>query len=78
MPPFHLRVIADGYENWTSPDLTSSSPVNLDIALKRSQKSVRGTVLRPDGMPAVGVQVALLSLEHNVRLRNTKFEGNKR
>src|SRR5205085_11897568 len=38
-----------------------------------------GVVLGIDGKPASGAQVALLSLDHNVRLQPTHtFEGNKR
>jgi hypothetical protein len=40
---------------------------------------VRGTVLKADGNPAPGAQVALLSLEHNVRLSpRGLFEGSNR
>ncbi|MCI0745270.1 MAG: sigma-70 family RNA polymerase sigma factor [Verrucomicrobia subdivision 3 bacterium] len=80
--PWQLRIIADGYEDWTSDPLpTNQASVTLDITLKRCapEDSVRGTVLDPDGRPVSGAQVALLSLEHNVRLSpKLRFEGNNR
>ena len=39
---------------------------------------MRGVVLLPDGAPAAGAQVALLSFEHNVTLQNQSFQGNNR
>jgi hypothetical protein len=39
---------------------------------------VRGVVLQPNGEPALDAQVALLTFDHNVRLRKRAFEGNKR
>ena len=80
-PPWQVRLVADGYEDWISPDLTNEFSVMLDVALKRGalEESVRGIVLNPDGAPATSAQVALLSLDHNVRLlRKPAFEGNKR
>jgi hypothetical protein len=80
--PWQVRLVADGYEDWTSDPLqTNVSSLTLDIALKRAavEESVRGMVLMPDGTLAIGAQVALLSLEHNVRLLRTfEFKGNKR
>jgi hypothetical protein len=38
------------------------------------KSSIRGIVVQPDGRPAVGAQVALLTFEHNVRLTSTRFE----
>jgi hypothetical protein len=80
--PWQVRLVADGYEDWTSEPLqTNVSNVTLDIALKRAalEESVRGMVLKPDGTPAIGAQVALLSLEHNVSLlRTVEFKGNRR
>jgi hypothetical protein len=72
--------MADGYEDWISPSLTNFMEVVLDIPMKKSslEESVRGVVLQPNGEPAVGAQVALLTFEHNVRLRKRAFEGDKR
>jgi RNA polymerase sigma factor (sigma-70 family) len=78
--PWHLRLTADGYEEWISEPLTNQIQTVLDIAMKRTKAtdSVAGLVLLPDGSPAVGTQVALLSFEHNVKLRNQTFEGSAR
>src|SRR6185503_6238862 len=79
-PPWQLRVIADGYDEWTSEPLKGSSPLPLEVRLQRSslEESVRGVVLRPDGRSAQGAQVALLSFEHNVRLQEFRFQGSAR
>jgi hypothetical protein len=49
----------------------------LDVALRRqdASKAVRGVVLRPDGQPAAGAEVALLTLEHNVHLDGTRLRS---
>lgn len=78
--PWQLRLVADGYDEWTSEPLTNRYQAVLDIQMQRSQPgdSVRGTVLLPDGGPAAGAHVALLDFEHNVTLRHQAFEGNPR
>jgi hypothetical protein len=78
--PWQVKVMADGYEDWISPPLTNFMHVTLDIPMKKSslEESVRGVVLQPNGEPAVNAQVALLTFEHNVRLRKRAFEGDKR
>jgi RNA polymerase sigma factor (sigma-70 family) len=80
-PPYQVKIIADGYEEWVSPPTNHSGTLVLDVALKRYAPgdSVRGVVLKPDGEPAVDAQVALLTFEHNVRLTPKPFlEGNAR
>jgi hypothetical protein len=78
--PWHVRIIADGYEDWTSEPLEGEA-LTLDIPLKKALKdnSLRGIVLAPDGRPAAA-QVALLTFEHNVSLtQKGRFEPrNKR
>ncbi|MCI0540766.1 MAG: sigma-70 family RNA polymerase sigma factor [Verrucomicrobiales bacterium] len=80
--PWQVRILAEGYEDWVSDPLESADrTVTLNIALKRAvpEESVRGAALKPDGTPASGAQVALLSLDHNVRLlRTLTFQGNRR
>jgi len=78
-PPWRLRIMAPGYEDWISAALeTNQRSAMLDIPLKRSGW-VEGIVLSPDRKPALGAQVALLSLDHNVRLLpRGVFVGDKR
>jgi RNA polymerase sigma factor (sigma-70 family) len=80
--PWQVRVTADGYEDWISGPLeTNQLTATLDIRLKPASfvDSVKGVVLNPDGTPAAGAQVALLALNHNVRLlRKGAFSGDKR
>jgi hypothetical protein len=75
--PWQVRVSADGYEDWTSGPLTNRIQATLDVAMKpsRLKDAVRGVVLLPDGTPAAGAQVALLTFEHNVTLRQQTFDG---
>jgi RNA polymerase sigma factor (sigma-70 family) len=80
-PPTRVRIIAENYEEWTSPPLTDFGPTTvLEIALKKSRptESVRGVVQLPDGAPASGVMVGLLSFDNDFELRKKKLEGNKR
>ena len=67
-PPFRVRIEAEGYEP------TMSAPMSLEpreqfIALKLQRhdpaKDIRGIVLLPDGQPAVGADVALLTFENS-------------
>jgi RNA polymerase sigma factor (sigma-70 family) len=79
--PRQVRVIAEGYEDWISDPLVSEFSATLEIAMRRGkpEEAVRGTVLNPDGSPAAGVEVALLTFEHSVRLTSdARFDGNKR
>jgi protocatechuate 3,4-dioxygenase beta subunit len=79
--PWQLRIVADGYEDWTSEPLRPESPLTLDIALKKAtaEEGVRGVVLLPDGQPAEGAQVALLTFENRFTLtKKAAFEGNAR
>jgi len=75
--PWQVRVSADGYDDWTSGPLTNRIQATIDVAMKRSRSedSVRGVVLLPNGTPAIGVQVALLTFEHNVTLHQQAFRG---
>lgn len=78
--PWRVRVSASGYEDWVSDSLTNRGPITLDIGMRRAHptNTVRGIVLLPNGMPASGAEVALLSFEHSVNLRRLSFEGNAR
>ena len=78
--PWQVRVRADGYEDWTSEPLTNRIQDVIDIAMVPAgpERSVRGVVFRPDGAVAAGAQIALLTFEHSVVLRNQSFEGQKR
>lgn len=78
--PWQIRVNADGYAEWTSEPLTNRNRATVEIALKRShvEDSVRGVVLLPNGTPATGAQVALLTFEHNVTLRHQAFDGDRK
>ena len=74
--PWRARLEAEGYEPWISEPLPAEPAPPLEIALQRAdpKSAIRGIVVRPDGQPAAGAQVVLLTLEHNVRLVNTHFE----
>jgi predicted DNA-binding protein (UPF0251 family) len=73
----YLRIEADGYETVeTEVQLTNGVTAVRDFPLKRTSEahSIRGTVLLPDGSPAVGVEVALCTAQVGVMLNGTAFE----
>ena len=73
----YLRIEADGYETVeTEIRLTNGVEGVRDFQLKRTSAahSIRGTVLLPDGSPAVGVEVALCTANVGVMLNGTAFE----
>ena len=73
----YLRIEADGYETVEAEiRLTNRVEGVRDFQLKRTSaaNSIRGTVLLPDGSPAVGVEVALCTAKVGVMLNGTAFE----
>lgn len=78
--PWRVRVEADGYAPFVSGPLPPDFGGVLDVQLQRLDltQAIRGTVLRPDGQPAAGAEVALLTLEHNVQLTGTHFRSTTR
>jgi len=73
----YLRIEADGYETVeTEIRLTNRVEGVRDFLLKRTSAdhSIRGTVLQPDGSPAMGVEVALCTAKVGVMLNGTAFE----
>jgi RNA polymerase sigma factor (sigma-70 family) len=76
-PAAYLRIEADGYETAeTSVHITNALEAMQDFALRRVSvtNSIRGLVLQPDGMPAVGLEVALCTSTAGVMLKGTEFE----
>ena len=74
----YLRIEADGYETVESEiQLTNGVEGVRDFQLKRTSAahSIRGSVLLPDGSPAVGVEVALCTATVGVMLNGTAFEA---
>ncbi len=73
----YLRLESEGYETVEAElRLTNRFEGVQDFQLKRTSmaKSIRGTVLLPDGSPAVGVEVALCTAGVRVMLNGTAFE----
>jgi RNA polymerase sigma factor (sigma-70 family) len=73
----YLRIEADGYDTVEAEiHLTNRVEGVRDFQLHRASvvHSIRGTVLLPDGSPAVGVEVALCTAQVGVRLNGTAFE----
>jgi RNA polymerase sigma factor (sigma-70 family) len=73
----YLRIEANGYETVeTQIQLTNRVEGVRDFQLRRASvaHSIRGTVLLPDGSPAVGAEVALCTAQVGVRLNGTAFE----
>ena len=73
--PWRVRVEAEGYAPFISEPLQPDPSGTLDVALRRvdPSRTVRGVVLRTDGQPAAGAEVALLSPEHGASLGLARF-----
>lgn len=73
--PWRLRVEAEGYLPWVSEPIDPKRTEPLEVRLRRLEPGmeIRGVVVRADGQPAPGVEVALLTLEHDVSLLGRKF-----
>ncbi len=76
-PPFRVRIEADGYE----PAMSSVIPLepreqSVDFKLHRKDpsKAIRGMVLIPDGQPAVGADVALMTFESGAVMGEGRFD----
>ena len=68
--PYRFRVEAEGYSPFVSDWLGAKLSNVVDVALQPIDplRTVRGTVVRTDGQPAPGAEVALLSPEHGATL----------
>jgi len=68
--PWRVRVEAEGYVPFVSEALDPKGTDVVDVRLERVDPGaeVVGVVIGADGKPAAGVEVALLTLEHDVRL----------
>jgi len=73
--PWWVHVEAEGYETRDSAPLSPAFEGTLQFALKHSTRSgpIRGWVFLPDGTPAAGAQVALLTLENDAWLGRRRF-----
>lgn len=73
--PWRVRVEAEGYAPFISEPIAPGNSGTLEVAMEPVEpgSSIRGVVLGVDGKPAAGAQVALLTLEHDVRLRGREF-----
>ncbi len=74
--PLQLTIEAEGYEPLTSPPLsTKTNLANWNAELKKlnPQEAIAGTILLPDGTPAVNAQVALCAQRGGVMLGRGKF-----
>src|SRR5262249_43130719 len=76
--PWRFRIEADGFQPFVSNELSPGLSGVYEVALKRANpaQAIRGVVLLPNGAPAAGVSVALLTLDYNVMLRKAKFDAN--
>lgn len=73
--PWRIRVEAEGYAPFVSEELKPDFAGPLEVQMKPldAATAVSGMVLQPDGQPAAGVEVALLTLEHSVVVNGTRF-----
>jgi protocatechuate 3,4-dioxygenase beta subunit len=76
--PLRVRIEAEGYEPVLSPPLKlDPREQRLDFRLRRKdrQRDVQGVVLLPDGQPAAGAHVALLTFECGAVLDRQRFRN---
>ena len=76
-PPFRVRIEADGYEPVFSTAIMPEPReqwVELKLKRKDPAKAIRGVVLLPNGLPAVGAEVALITFERGASLVRGRFE----
>jgi RNA polymerase sigma factor (sigma-70 family) len=73
--PWQLRVEAEGYEPFTSGPVPPDYLGRYEVGLKRADahSRIRGVVLLPNGSPAAGASVALLTLDYGATLRPGSF-----
>ena len=74
--PRRLRIEADGYEPFISESIDPGTNGTLAAALKPLSPAavVQGSVLDAAGRPAADVEVALLTLDHDVQLFGHTFQ----
>jgi hypothetical protein len=71
-----VRIEADGYEPAMSTPLSPRPATqSIELKLRRTDlsKAIRGVVLLPNGQPAVGADVALLTFEHGAYLNQGRI-----
>jgi len=75
--PWRFRVEAEGYLPFVSEPIAPGNNQPVEVSLRRSEPGtdIVGSVIGPDGAPASGAEVALLTLEHDVRLSLGGFIG---
>jgi len=73
--PWQLLVEAEGYQPMVAGPIPPDYSGLYEVVLKRADPSagMRGVVLLPNGAPAAGASVALLTLDYNVSLRPGRF-----
>jgi len=79
-PPFRVRIEAEGYEPAMSSELTlEPRERGQDFQLRRKDvsRAIRGVVLLPEGRPASGAEVALLTFEQGAVLGKGCFVRNQ-
>jgi hypothetical protein len=75
--PWRMRVEAGGYEQAIAGPIPTDFQGVYEIALKKADANAafRGVVLLPDGEPAAGAGVALLTLDYGVQLMPGGFRN---
>ncbi len=63
-PPYRFRVEAEGYVPYLhepiQPGSFPTSPLKIHLRLADANKAIHGTVLQPNGDPAVGLEIQLI------------------
>jgi Carboxypeptidase regulatory-like domain len=76
-PGYLMRVVADGYHSAAAREIKSDEEnVTVDFGLVKG-RSVAATVLTPDGTPAAGAKVALLSAGKQFLVQQGELQNGK-
>ena len=71
-PPYRFRIDAEGYLPYVHEPIQSGSfptdPLEIHLHVADADKAIQGTVLNPNGAPAVGMEVQLIEKTDPVRL----------
>jgi hypothetical protein len=74
-PGYLMRVVADGYHSAAAREIKSDEGnVTVDFGLVKG-KSVAATVLTPDGAPAAGAKVALVSAGKEILVQQGELQN---
>jgi peroxiredoxin len=71
---FYVKIVADGYYPEISPAVKLGEPPELFVIRMTKAEPLKGTVVDPQGNPAVGAEVALVTPGKKAFIQNGRFD----